>query len=318
MKKFICMLCLILMSPVAVADYPEKPITIINLFAPGGLGSNLARILGDGLTAKMGVPVIVEDKPGAGGVVGFNYVKAAKPDGYTVVLGTTSGLSLGPSVNKNLPFDPEKDFEPVALTFTSPNLLVVSSKSPYKSIEDLQHAAKNNPQGLAYATTGYGTTGHILGGSFKAISEGNMIAVGYKGTAPAIIAMIANECDFWFGATDTLPHIESGKLRALAVAAPARFAKLPDVPTTEELGFPELTLESWYGVLAPAKTPKAIVGKLNGAITEVLSTEAVQKQVQLLDTEVSPNTSPEYFAKRIKSDRLRWQPVIQKAGIVVE
>lgn len=318
MKKTLIGIGLALASQLALAAFPDKPITIINPFAPGGLGNNLGRALADSLSEKLGQPVIVDNKAGAGGIVGFNYVKAAKPDGYTLLLGTISTLSLAPSLYKKLPFDGEKDFVPVALTFTSPNVLVVNASSEYKSVADLAKAAKTKPRGLSYAITGNGTTGHILGGLFKDLTDGNMISVAYKGTAPATVAMLAGECDLWFGATDTLPHIAAGKLRPLAVASKTRYSKLPDVPTTAEAGFPDLALESWYGVLAPAGTPEDVVKKLNEAIAEALKSPRLQEQVQNLNTEVSRDASQKYFAERIRSDMLRWRPVIQKAGITAE
>lgn len=318
MKKALVSLALALAAQLASAAFPDRPITIINPFAAGGLGNNLGRILAEGISERLGQPVIVDNKAGAGGIIGFNYVKAAPPDGYTLVLGTISTLSLAPSLYKKLPFDGVKDFVPVAMAFTSPNILVVNAASPYKSLADLASAAKANPRGLTYAITGNGTTGHILGGTFKGITGGNLIPVAYKGTAPAIIGMLGGECDFWFGATDTLPHIADGKLRALAVATTERYAKLPKVPTTAEAGFPDLVLESWYGILAPAGTPPEVVKRLNQAIAETLASPKVREQAQTLDTEVAKDSSQKYFAERIQTDLLRWRPVIQKAGITAE
>jgi tripartite-type tricarboxylate transporter receptor subunit TctC len=318
MKKYLIAAAFALSAHLSYAGFPDKPITIVNPFAAGGLANNLARVLADGLAEKLGQPVIVESKPGAGGIIGFNHVKGARADGHTLIFGTISTLSLAPSLNKQLPFDASRDFIPVAMTFTSPNILVVNASSKYRSLADLAKAAKSNPRGLTFAITGNGTTGHILGGTFKALTGANMIAVAYKGSAPAITGMLGGEIDFWFGSSDTLPHIESGKLRALAVASKERYSKLPQVPTTAEAGYRDLALESWYGVLAPAGTPADVVNILNQAIGEVLASPKARAQAQVLSTETAKNTSQAYFADRIRDDEAAWRPLIQRAAISAE
>lgn len=302
----------------AQQQWPERPIKLIWPYAAGGLGNNLARIITDGLSERLGQPVIIDIRPGAGGTLGTALLKTAAPDGYTILLSTIAPLSLAPGLYKNLPYDPVKDFAPVAMTFIGPNIVVVNASSPFKTFGELVAYAKANPGKLSYGTAGNGSTFHLTAGLFSQITKGDMVNVAYKGSAPAFMGLLGNETQVIFGNADSMPHIAAGKMRALAVLSPQRVSIAPEIPTTVELGMPELVLESWYGVLAPAGTPKPIIDRLNREIAAVLATPKAQQQLKTLSTEAARDTSAAGFGKTIAAEIARWKPVIQSAGITVD
>jgi len=299
----------------AFAAWPDKPIRLIWPYAAGGLGNNLARLLTEGLTERLGQPVVIDIRPGAGGTLGSAVLKNAAPDGYTIMLGTIAPLALAPGLYKNLPYDPVKDFEPIAMTFVGPNIVVVNASSPIKTFAELVAYARANPGKLAYGTAGNGSTFQLTAGLFSQLTHGQMVNVPYKGGAPAFMALLGNEIQVVFGNTDSLPHVAAGKMRALAVMSPKRTPVAPNIPTTAELGMPELMLESWYGLVAPAGTPREIIERLNRETAAVLASPKVQEQLKTLNTEVARDTSAATFGKTIASEIARWRPVIQAAGI---
>lgn len=300
----------------ALAGWPDKPIKLIWPYAPGGLGYSLSRLIADGLSERLGQPVIIDVKPGAGGTVGAGFLKLAPADGYTIMLGTIAPLSLAPGLyGKSLSYDPTKDFEPIALTFVGPNMIVINASNPIKTFQEFVAFAKNNPGKLSYGTAGNGSTFQLTAGLFSQITNGEMINVPYKGGAPAFMALLANDISVVFGNTDALPHIAAGKLRALAVMSPRRLSFVPEVPTTAELGMPELMLESWYGLVAPAGTPKEIIDRLNKETAAILVTTKVQEALKTLNTETARDTSVAHMKKTIASEIMRWRPIIQAAGI---
>jgi tripartite-type tricarboxylate transporter receptor subunit TctC len=280
------------------------------------LGYNLSRLITEGLTERLGQPVIIDVRPGAGGTLGAGQLKLAAPDGYTIMMGTIAPLALAPGLyGKALAYDPIKDFEPIAITFVGPNIIVVNSSSPIKTFAELVAFAKANPGKLTFGTAGNGSTFQLTAGLFSQITKGDMVNVPYKGGAPAFMALLAGDVNTVFGNTDSLPHVEAGKLRALAVMSPKRISFAPNIPTTAELGMPELMLESWYGLVAPAGTPKEITERLNKETAAVLATPKVQEALKGLKTEVSQDTSTASMRKTIASEIARWRPIIEKAGI---
>ena len=280
------------------------------------MGYNLSRLITEGLTERLGQPVIIDVRPGAGGTLGAGQLKLAAPDGYTIMMGTIAPLALAPGLyGKALAYDPIKDFEPIAITFVGPNIIVVNSSSPIKTFAELVTFAKANPGKLTFGTAGNGSTFQLTAGLFSQITKGDMVNVPYKGGAPAFMALLAGDVNTVFGNTDSLPHVEAGKLRALAVMSPKRISFAPNIPTTAELGMPELMLESWYGLVAPAGTPKEITERLNKETAAVLATPKVQEALKGLKTEVSQDTSTASMRKTIASEIARWRPIIEKAGI---
>jgi tripartite-type tricarboxylate transporter receptor subunit TctC len=309
-------LALALAATTAHAAWPDKPIKLIWPYAAGGLGYNLSRLISDGLSERLGQPVVIDVKPGAGGTLGAGQLKLAAPDGYTIMMGTIAPLSLAPGLYGNkLAYDPVKDFEPIAITFVGPNIIVVNSSSPIKTFAELVAYAKANPGKLSYGTAGNGSTFQLTAGLFSQLTGGQMVNVPYRGGAPAFMALLGNEVSTVFGNTDSLAHVNAGKMRALAVMSPRRISFAPDIPTTAELGMPDLMLESWYGLVAPAGTPKDIIDRLNRETAAVLATPKVQEALKTLNTEASRDTSSAHMKKTIAAEIARWRPVIEQAGI---
>lgn len=302
----------------ALAEWPDKPIRVVWPFATGGLGANLARILAEGLQQQLGQPVFVDAKPGGGGVLGFQFTKQAEPDGYTIMLGTNSTSTLLPSMMKNLPFDPLKDFEHIAMVYTSGNVIVVRADSPIKSFADLRAQAKANPGKLNYGSAGNGSTYHLMPAMFDQINGSSMVHVPYKGGGPAYMGLLGGETSVVMGDLSALPHVQAGKMRALAVTTSKRIDAAPDIPTTAEVGMPDLVMESFYGLFAPLGTPKPILDRINKATAVVLASPAVQQQLKTLSTQPAPDTSAKYFVGKIRSETARWKPVIEKSGITTE
>lgn len=302
----------------AFAAWPDKPIRMVWPFATGGMGANLARILAEGLSQRLGQPVFVDAKPGGGGILAFQYTKQATPDGYTIMLGTNSTSTLVPSINKKLPFDPITDFEHIAMVFVGGNVIVVNADSPIKSFADLRAQAKANPGKLTYGSAGNGTTYHLMPAMFDMVNGSKMVHVPYKGGSPAFMGLLGGETSVVFGDLSSLPHVKAGKMRALAVTSPKRIDAAPDVPTTAEVGMPELVMESFYGLFAPIGTPKDILERLNKETAAVLASPAVQAQLKTLVMNSAPDSSASYFKEKIKSETARWRPVIEAAGITSE
>jgi tripartite-type tricarboxylate transporter receptor subunit TctC len=302
----------------ALAAWPEKPIRMVWPFAAGGLGANLARILADGLSQRLGQPVIVDAKPGGGGILAFQFTKTAPPDGYIIMLGTNSTSTLVPSMVKDLPFDPVKDFEHISMVYTGGNAIVVRADSTIKSFADLRAQAKANPGKLTYGSAGNGTTFHLMPAMFDHINGSKMVHVPYKGGAPAYMGLLGGDTSVVFGDLSSLPHVQAGKMRALAVLSKKRLSAVPDVPTTAELGMPELVMESFYGLFAPLGTPKDILERLNRETAAVLASPAAQAQLKTLSMDAAPDTTPKYFVDQIRSEQVRWRPVIQAGNITAD
>ncbi len=302
----------------AQAQWPDKPIRLVWPFATGGLGANLARILAEGLQQQLGQPVFVDAKPGGGGILAFQFTKQAAPDGYTIMLGTNSTSTLVPSMTKSLPFDPVKDFEHIAMVYTSGNVIVVKADSPIKDFADLRAQAKANPGKLNYGSAGNGSTYHLMPSMFDMINGSTMVHVPYKGGGPAYMGLLGGETSVVMGDLSALPHVQAGKMRALAVTTTKRVDAAPDIPTTAEVGMPELVMESFYGLFAPKGTPKPILDRINKAAAAVLAQPSVQQQLKTLSTQSAPDTSGKYFVDKIQSEQARWKPVIEKANITIE
>jgi tripartite-type tricarboxylate transporter receptor subunit TctC len=302
----------------AHADWPDREIRLVWPFATGGLGANLAHILADGLSQRLGQTVYVDAKPGGGGILAFQFTKEAKPDGYTLMLGTNSTSTLSPTLTPNLPFDPVKDFEHIAMCFTGSNVVVVRTASPIASFADLRAQARANPGKLTYGSAGIGSTYHLMPAMFDLLNGSKMVHVPYKGGAPAYMGLLGGETSVVFGDLSALPFVQSGQMRALAVLSKQRLGVLPDVPTTAELGMPDLVMQSFYGLFAPRGTPQPILDRLNREVAAVLASPKVREQLRNLVTDPAPDTSSAYFLQQIQSETARWRPVILAAGITVD
>ena len=296
--------------------YPTRPITIVVPYPPGGNSDFVLRHLADRLSAALGQPVIVENRPGgAGGTVGTKALANANPDGYTLGFVPAGPLVTAPLIYKNLGYDPARDITPVAMVFSIPQMLVINPTLPVRSMEQLVSHAKANPGKISYATPGYGTQPHLLGEMFKLETGINIVHVPYKGPALAITDLLAGHVQMYFDTVALfLSHIKAGKLTALAIAAEARSLELPDVPTTTESGFATLRSTFWAGVVAPKGTPAGVVGKLNLAINEILKSPELETNLAKINA-MPKLGSPEDFALFMAAETQKWTKVIAAAGI---
>ncbi|WP_244562055.1 tripartite tricarboxylate transporter substrate binding protein [Bradyrhizobium lablabi] len=290
---------------------------IVVPFAPGGGTDVVARTLAQEMARDLGVSVIVENKPGAGTIIGTQAVAVSEPDGYTLLMGTFAN-AVNPSLNVKLPYDPNKDFAPVALVARSFNIVVVNPKSAIKSIADLIAAARADPGKLSYGTYGTGTSAHLAGELFKNLAKVDLTTVPYKGAAPAITDLISGQIQVMFTTVaSTASLIEAGQLRALAATSAERSPAFPELPTVAEAGVPGYAAESWYGLFAPAKTPKEVIDRLNKSAAMAVQSEAF-KRLGVNEGLVMVARPPEELDRYFRGEEARWRKVIEDAGIKVE
>ena len=301
----------------AQASYPERVIKIVVPFAPGGGTDVVARTLAQEMAKDLAVSVIVENKPGAGTIIGTQAVAVSEPDGYTLLMGTFAN-AVNPSLNAKLPYKPDKDFAAVALVARSFNIVVVNPKSAIKSIADLIAAAKADPGKLSYGTYGTGTSAHLAGELFKSLAKVDLTTVPYKGAAPAITDLISGQIQVMFTTVASAASlIAAGQLRALAVTSAERSPAFPELPTVAEAGVPGYAAESWYGLFAPAKTPQDVIDRLNKSAAMAVQSEAFQR-LGVNEGLVMVARPPEELERYFRGEEARWRKVIQDAGIMVE
>jgi tripartite-type tricarboxylate transporter receptor subunit TctC len=300
------------------ANYPTKPVRLVVPFPAGGTTDILARAVAQTLSEAWGQQVIVDNRPGAGGNIGSDLVAKSKPDGYTLLMGTVGTHAINPSLYKNMPYDHVKDFAPVILVAGVPNVLVVNPSLPVHSVPELIAYAKANPGKLNFASSGNGTSIHLSGELFKAMTGVEMTHVPYKGSAPALTDLIGGQVQLMFdNLPSSLPFIKAGKLRALAVTSGARAAALPDLPTLAESGLPGFEASSWFGVLAPAGTPRDIVAKLNGAIAGWLASPEAKEKL-LAQGAIAAGGAPDDFARHIGAETSKWAKVVKASGAHID
>jgi tripartite-type tricarboxylate transporter receptor subunit TctC len=308
---------LTLATDCALAAYPDRIIRIIVPFAPGGGTDVVARTLAQEMAKELGVSVIIENKPGAGTIIGTQSVATSEADGYTLLMGTFAN-AVNPSLYAKLPYDQQRDFVPVALVARSFNIVVVNPASPIKSIADLVATAKAEPDKLSYGTYGTGTSAHLAGELFKHMAGVNLTTVPYKGAAPAITDLIGGQIQVIFTTVaSAAPLIEGCQLRALAVTSAERSPAFPDLPTVSEAGVPGYDAEAWYGLFAPAKTPPGVIDRLNKAAAAAVKADSFKKLAVnegLVPVASPPGELDRYF--RVEQER--WRKVIQDAGLKAE
>jgi tripartite-type tricarboxylate transporter receptor subunit TctC len=301
----------------AAAAYPDRPIRIVVPFAPGGGTDVVARTLAQEMARDLGASIVIENKPGAGTIIGTQAVATSDPDGYTLLMGTFAN-AVNPSLKAKLPYDPHRDFAAVALIARSFNIVVVNPKSPYRSIADLIAAAKAEPEKLSYGTYGTGTSAHLAGELFKNLARVNLTTVPYKGAAPAITDLIGGQIQVMFTTVASAAAlIQGGQLRALAVTSVQRSPAFPDVPTVAEAGVPGYSAESWYGLFAPARTPPEVIARLNKSAAIAVQSEAFRK-LGVNEGLVMVASPPEELDRYFRGEEERWRKVIQDAGITAE
>lgn len=294
--------------------YPVKPIKLFVSTGPGAPPDVMARLLAEKLASSLGQPVVVENRPGASGTIGMNAVAKAPPDGYTLGI-FSMGYTTAPSMLAQMPYDTEKDLAPVTMLARDSNLLVVPSGSPAKSVAELVAAAKAKPGFLKFASGGNSTPAHLAGELFKRETGVDITHIPYKTPAGGAVAVLTGEVDLMFGATVAVaPHIKSGKLRVLAASTPQRLPAFPDVPTLVELGYPNVVVSNWSGIVAPAGIPKDVVERLHLEIQKVLALKETKQRLEGLGVEASP-ARPEEFAALMRSELQRWNKVVRDAGI---
>ena len=298
--------------------YPNKPIRVVVPYPPAGTPDILIRELGPRLSAILGQQIIVDNRPGAGGNIGSELVAKSVPDGYTLIMGTVATHSINQSLYKKLTFDPIKDFAPVALIATMPNVLVVNNDFPAKSVKDVIAIAKAKPGAVLYASGGNGTSHHLGGAMFEKMAGVDMTHVPYKGAGQALPDLIGGQTNIMFdNITSSMPHIKSGKLRVLAVTTLKRSPALPDIPTVNESGVPGFEMSAWFGLLAPAKTPPEIIDRLNKAMNQILQTAEVKELLAKQGAEVAI-TTPTEFASYIKERTEKMAKVVKDSGAQID
>jgi tripartite-type tricarboxylate transporter receptor subunit TctC len=282
------------LEPVTAAaqSYPNRPVKIIVPFGPGGPTEFIIRLVADRLTAMLGQAFVIENRPGgAGGTVGAKSVATADPDGYTLLFSSPGPLVTAAAVFRNLDYDPVKSFAPIAMLIYAPQMLVVNPSVPARSLPELVTLAKNHPGKITFGSSGYGTQPHMLGEMLKLMADINIVHVPYRGAGQSVTDVVAGQVQTIFETTAILlPHVQGGRLRALAVAIEARSALLPDVPTTAESGYPKLVASFWSGLLAPSGTPSGIVEKLNATINEILKSKEAQDGLARLNAQAKIGT----------------------------
>jgi tripartite-type tricarboxylate transporter receptor subunit TctC len=310
---------LVCAAPVAPgADYPTRPITLMIGFAPGGPSDVMARIITRKMEETLGQPLVIENRPGAGGGAAGTAVARATPDGYTLLLGTGSLLAINVSLYKNLGYDPEKDFEPITTVGTQTNVLYCHPTLPAQTIGELITYAKANPGRLSFGSGGNGTPAHLAGEMLKLEAKIDMTHVPFRGTGPALQAVLGGHLPMAFNPPPPLlPHLQSGAIRALAVTTLKRTAVLPEVPTIAERGFPGFDATTWHGLVAPAGTPKEVVATLHRAAVGALNDADVRKSLTDLGVDVVADT-PEQFRAYIKAEIPKWAAVVKASGAKVD
>lgn len=303
------------MSGAAAQNYPTKPIRFIVPFPPGGGNDTMARTFGQKMTEGLGQQVVIDNRAGAGGNIGAETAAHALPDGYTIFLGGVGSHGINPHLQVKPSYDPIKDFAPISLIASAPLLVIVPLSLPAKSINDLIQLVKARPGELNFASSGAGTIAHLAAELLNSMAKIKLEHVPYKGTGPALTDLLGGRVHVMFNSTvSVMPQVRAGKVRALAMTAARRSPALPDLPTVAESGVPGYEATSWYGVLAPAKTPRAIVTKLNSEIVRIAQSSEVRERLASDGADPGGN-SPDEFSAYIKRELTRWASVIEQARI---
>src|SRR4051812_31232768 len=303
--------CLVSTAPASAQTYPVKPVRIISPYSPGGLGDLLPRAVAVGLSESLAQQFIVDNRAGASQIIGMQTAAKSPPDGYTLVFGSVTSLAINPSVQKALPYDPIKDFAPVALCVTTPLYLVVHPSLPARNVKELIALARSRPGALTYGSGGTGSSNHLAGELFKSLAKVDVLHVPYKGAGPAMIDVMAGHIAMMFGAAG-LAEAKAGKVRVLAVTSAKRSGTAPEIPTIAESGVPDYEATIWFGLLAPAGTPQPIVTRLSQETGKALAHPRMREQFPTVD--ITP-TTPQGFAALIAREIPKWRKVIRGAKI---
>ena len=304
------------LAPLAAAQsYPSRTIRIVVPFPPGGATDIIGRVIAQKLGENFGWPVVVDNRGGAGGAIGSSLVATSPADGYTLLVGSTTTISINPSLNPKLPYNPQRDFVPISLVGSVPHILVVPSTVPANNLAEFIAFAKAQQKPLAYASGGVGTPHHLAGEIFKKMTGVDMVHVPYKGSGPAMNGVLGGEVQFAsFDLPAALPHLGGGRLKAIALAATNRDPLAPEVPTAAESGLPGFEITGWYGIFAPSQTPKDVVAKLSGEIAKVLAAADTRASLVKAGVNVLVGGTVEQFAAHIKREDAKWAKAIEESG----
>jgi len=315
MRRFVRLLAVVFAFGIAHAqNFPVRPVKLVVPFPPGGPSDIFARMVARGMTDRLGQPVFVENKGGAGGVIGVDYVAKSTPDGYTIVLNNLSSLAISPYSLSTIPYDPNKDFAFITSVVRVPEVLVVSPSLPVKNLAELIGYAKAHPGKINFGSAGAGSITHLAGELLKKEAGIDIVHVPYKGAAPAVSDLLGGVVQMAIlDVPVLLPHIRSGKLRAIAVTSAKRAPSLPDVPTTVESGYPRVISDNWYGLVAPAKTPADVQKRLHDAAVAALRAPDLLEQFAKLSGVAMPST-PEEYAAYVKSEQAKWSAIVKAIG----
>lgn len=295
------------------STYPTRPVRMIVPYAPGGGADTLARYIGQTLSEAFGQSFVIDNRGGGGTILGSNLAAKAVPDGYTIIMVASTHAVLA-SLYKTLPFDPLRDFSPIVRVASAPNILVVHPSLHAASVKELVAFAKARPGELIYASSGNGGGSHLAMELFRSITRIELVHVPYKGTGPAMIDLLSGQTKLMFGGMiGTITHVRSGRLRAIAISSAARSAAMPDVPSVAESGYPDYEATTWYGMLAPAATPRAIVTALNARVVNALKDAKLQARIAAQGADVAGGT-PEDFATYIRTEQVKWAKVVSESG----
>lgn len=319
-----CFLVAIALAPVLIAHaqspsgtYPDRPIRIIVPYAAGGATDAVARLVGQKMSDALGQPVLIENRTGADGSIGAEVVARSAPDGYTLLLGDAGNLTMGPAVRRSIPYDAERDFAPIIQLISAHNVLAIHPSVPANNFREFVSYAKAHPRKLSYASSGTGGSAHLSGELLKRAAGIDMVHVPYKGASAAITDVLRGDVPVMFGLSVILPQVKEGKLKALAVTGSTRIAVLPDVPTIAEMGYRGFEATTWYGLLAPAGTPRPIVKRLHQVAHQALQSADVKQRLEASGNQLVGN-SPEEFGAYIKSEKVKWAELVSAAGIKAE
>ena len=313
MRGFALLLALLFCAQVSAQSYPSKPIRIVVPFPVGGIADLYSRLIGNRWTELWGQPVVVENRTGAGGNIAADLVAKSAPDGYTLVMGSIGTHAVNVTLFSKLPYDPVRDFAPVALAVDAEGLLAVHPSVPANNVPELIALARAKPGGLTYASAGAGTASHLAGELFKAMAKVDMVHVPYKGNVPAITDLLAGQTSLIFATMPTvLPHTKAGKLRALATTGDTRAAATPELPTVAET-LPGFVVNNWVGLFAPAGTPPDIVGRLNAETQKFMQSKEISARLAAEGARFVPMT-PEQFGAFVKAEIAKWAPIVKASG----
>ncbi len=303
----------------AAADaFPSRPVKLVVPFPPGGPLDATGRLIAQKLTDAWGVSVVVENKPGAGGNIGADAVAKSPPDGYTIVMGALSTHAVNPSLYAKMPYDAIRDFAPITLLATTPNVLVVNASLPVNSVKELVAYAKANPGKLSFGSGSNGSAGHLAGELFKVDTGTDIVHIPYKGGAPATQALLAGDVQFMFdNLANATPQVKAGKLRALAVTTAQRSKLAPELPTMAEAGIPGFDISTWFGLMAPAGTPKEVIAKWNADVVKILNSPEMRERMTALGAEPAPDT-PAEFAAFIQAENTKYARIVKASGAKVD